>query len=1232
MTYKGKEMTLKVLTRAVLVFALCCAGVFAQTVASTVIGTVVDPAGKLVAGAPATLTSAGTAEVRTAVTDNTGTFRFLNIPAGTYTVTIREPGFKAGIETDVVVHAQENVSAGKITLQAGSVTEFSSAPAEPRVQVVDPAESYTIDAGDLEVLTQKGRDLFGYMHLIPGVVDSANSRDVTNPESIAGVTIDGNAPLSSQMNFNVDGITDLDTGVDNRIHFEPNLDSIREIRVLEANYQAEYGRNSGGIVTVITRNGTQDFHGTADWTHRNTEFNANSWANNHTLTSAGTAEPRVGYRFNVETYGIGGPLFIPHIANQDKKKLFFFFSQERTQQYIPAPTQTTYMPTTAERGGDFSQTFSNSNGNPVSIPILDPLNNNTQFAGNVIPLSRITPAGQELLELFPAPNYAPTQPSQLYIDNYFEQGSDPNTRRNDVLRIDASLTPKTTANIRWMNDHQDTKYLFNGVQFNQTAGSYVYSSNISAIDNPNPGHGYQGTITTAVTPTLINDFTVGESWNQVGYYTTDNYATESRSLEPNLPILFTLPTTNLNKEVVSLTNGYQSLLPTFTFGGNGLPSSAHYLRNGPSAGAAEDFNQAWTVQDNISKVIGRHAFKAGFYGERTTRLQPRSQNYNGEYSFAANSSDPFLNTNDGYVNALLGDVASYTQYTAETTSDILFYNAEFYLQDNWKVSSRLSVDLGMRFYHQTAPIDHDNTFVNFIPADFSKSAESRLYYPACSGVTTCSSAANGLVARDKLTGAIVPSPYIGDIVVGSGNPVSGMVNLGENKVPAAPYTQSSLAFGPRIGFAYDLFGNGKTAIRGGFGIYHDRLPTSTVAGLAGQEPLVYQQTVHDVTFAQIAAIDAGTTPALTNLTIAPANVNAWPSSVPFERVDNGSLDIQHLFGNGMFVNLGYTMNYSYNQYLTYDSNYIPIGTSWPFTPSNLSPTTSGSTSADIGSIYERTLYPGYGSINTAAFLGSSKYNAATASFSKRIAQGLSARAVYTWSHANGVTTYSPEVSNNAGYNYGRLASDRRHNLQITYVYSIPSFATKMGWNKVGYVTNHWTLSGITSIESGAPYNPTCSVTAGDPTPASYTGTPDLTARCNVVGNPGSGTTSGANGTVYFNAAAFALPALATGPNNSLTGPAVLGNLGGGAGVLTLPHTTNFDVTLTKVIPIFGSERRVLKLQVQAYNVFNHTEISGVYSGIQFNPTNNAVSNPSGVGYASSAFPNRVLAFTARLVF
>ncbi len=1147
-------------------------------------------------------------------------------PAGTYTVVVRAVGYKIEIEAGVIVPAQQPASAGRLTLQAGAGTESNSSPAAViQLQPAATSRSYEIQSDDFELLPRKGRDMFDYLRLIPGVVDTKLSREVPASDSIQGISIDGN---TSAINFNVDGVTDLDTGSNQLVHVEPNVDSIQEISVLEDNYQAEYGRNSGGIVTVITKSGTLDWHGTGSWNHRNEEFNANSWNNNHTLTATGAPEPRTPYRFNVETFGIGGPAYIPKVMTPDKKKLFFFFSQERTNDYIPAPDQYAYFPTDNERFGNFSQTFGNANGNALSIPVLDPLNNNTPFAGNIIPVSRISAPGSALLVFFPEPNFTPTATNQLNVVNYFESGSDPYSRRNDVLRLDTQPTPKLSVNVSWFNDHQSENILFDGVQFNNFAGSGLLNSNMAPIQHLNPGHEYRGSFTYAIRPTLIDNFVISKGWSEFAYESTDSYASEERGLLAGLPQPIPYPAVTVNNEVLSPTNSYHTLLPTFTFAGAGLPSDGYYLRNSASAGAAESFNNNWAAQNNVTKTFHSHEFKLGVYAERTTRLQPAGQNYNGAYNFGASTSSPFLDTNDGYANAMLGIAASYTQYTAQTLSDILYYNTEFYAQDHWRVNRRLTVDLGVRGYHATPPVDHDGTFVNFVPANYNRSAMSRLYYPACSNGVPCSNDFNGLVARDALAGATVASEYIGDIVVGSGNPITGMTTIGKN---VAPYQEKSLAYGPRFGFAFDVFGNGKTVVRGGWGMYRDRLATNTVTPLAGQAPLSFAQSFYNVTFPQLGAADGGVAPSLTNVTIAPVSPYSWPSSVPSPGVENGSVDVQHVLGSNTAIDVGGVMNHAFNQFLTYDMNYVPIGAAWPFTKSNLSPATSGNSSADIGSIFERPNFPGYGPITGVAFLGRSNYHAVTARVVQAFTHGLSGSAAYTWSHADGVTTFDAGVPNNTAYNSGRLATDRRQNLQITWIYSLPSVAEKLGHPHFGYLIDHWQLSGITSIVSGAPFSPTCAVTTGLAGPASYTGTPDLSPRCNETGNPNI-TSSNGNGTVYFNPAAFALPALGTGPNNSLTGGPALGNLGGGAGVLTPPTTTNFDVNLTKSIPIFGNERHVLKIQVQAYNVFNHTEVSAVNSAIQFNPTSGQVSNSAYAGNASTAFPNRVLEFAARLVF
>jgi hypothetical protein len=1193
---------------------------FGQTVTSSLVGSVVDPTDAVIAGAPVTLTSVGTGAVRTATTDSLGTFRFVNLEPGTYNVTVKAAGFKNETQTGIVVAAQETHNAGKMVLTIGSGTDSVTVTAEAaQVQVDSGEKSQLVDSKDLEDLTLKGRDLFGYMRLVPGVIDTASSRDVTSHGAISGINING---ATSALNFTVDGVTDMDTGSNTSVQFEPNLDAIQELKVLTSNYAAEFGRNSGGTITMVTKNGTQEFHGTAAWNHRHEEFNADTWVNDHTIKN-GVATPRVPYRYNIFTYSFGGPVFIPKHFNTDKRRLFFFVSEEWVRQFVTGGQEFVYTPTALERNGDFSQSFNN---NGTQIKVLDPNNNNVQFPGNVIPAARINPVGQNVLNFFPLPNYTATLAAQLNVVNYTEQGSATHPRRNDVIRIDYNLTSKLTGFFRVINDFDTSNILYDGVQFSSDVGGVLGQKGISPIEHPNGGHGYATTLTYIVSPTMVNEFTYASDWDQYTYVSLDNYKSEDRSLVPGLPTLFPPPTSATQGRTASPLNGYQNLLPTFSFG---TPSNAvSYSRVGSVAGADYTINPTWYWQDNFSKIVDHHSLKAGVYLEYNTKWQPAQRNYMGAFSFASSSSTPLLNTNDGFANALLGNVNSYSQYNNSTTFNVTYWNAEFYLQDNWKVNRRLTLDIGVRFYHQTPQEDHNNTFVNFKPSLYSKSAIPRIYVPACSnGLTTCTSS-TGLVAKDPGSSATASSGLIGDFVPNTGDPTSGLQVLGVNGVPLAPYHQSPLALGPRFGFAYDVFGDSTTAVRGGAGLFYNRLDGNQYYGLSGQAPTTYQQTVNNVTFAQIATLDGGAPPSLSSLSIAPIAPTAWPANVPWDKVLNASIDLQHTFGTNIVVDVGYNLNYSMDQHLTYDANPIPIGTGWPFTPSNLNPTTTGSTSADIGSIFERTLYPGFGSITENAFWGHANYNALTVTAQKRYSHGVAAGVSYTFSRAMGLTSYTPGIPNNEEWNYGRLSTDRRSNLQFNYSYDFPNLGKKFGIKPLGAVIDHWVFSGIIAIQSGAPFNPSCGLTSGSPSVSGgYTGTPDVSQRCEVIGNPLANIPAG----TFFNPNAYAMPALATGPDNSLVGPPALGDQGGGAGALTYPRVTNFDLTLTKNIPL-GSEKRVLKFQAQAYNALNHPQFNAMNTGIQFNPATNAVSNATSVGLPTGTFPARVMAFSARLQF
>jgi hypothetical protein len=224
----------------------------------------------------------------------------------------------------------------------------------------------------------------------------------------------------------VDGLIDIDTGSNGTLHYEPNMDAIAEARVLSSNYQAEFGRSGGGTISVITKGGGQDFHGSGWWQHRNEDMNANLWNNNR------NGLVKAPYRLGIEGFTIGGPIYIPHHFNSDKRKLFFFFSQEYTGQKINNSPATGNMPTALERGGDFSKSF-DTNG---SLIIINDPTTGKPFPNNVVPSTRINGIGQAVLNYFPMPNYPTNDPSLIYQENYAAIPVGTHTRRNDVVRVD----------------------------------------------------------------------------------------------------------------------------------------------------------------------------------------------------------------------------------------------------------------------------------------------------------------------------------------------------------------------------------------------------------------------------------------------------------------------------------------------------------------------------------------------------------------------------------------------------------------------------------------------------------------------------------------------------------------------------------------------------------------------------------------------------------------------------
>ncbi|MEO7653276.1 MAG: TonB-dependent receptor, partial [Bryobacteraceae bacterium] len=458
----------------------------AQGLTGQVSGSVQDPAGAAVTGARISLINAGTGQARESTTDGSGAFVFTELLPGAYQISVEVPGFKRYEQKDMNLSSGERVTLRQITLELGQVSETLSVTAEAaRLQTQSAERSGLITNTQIKQLALKGRDYLGLVRLLPGVVDSAN-REAPGFNSIQGINING--AREHTINLTLDGVSNLDTGSMSGPFISPSLDAIGEVKVLLTNYQAEYGRSSGGTINVVVKNGTKDFHGVAYYFIRNDALNANEYFNNQ----QGLRKPR--YHYNDAGYTIGGPVIIPKIT-RNRNKLFFFWSEEFIPRKEPQPQLRRTFPTTLERQGNFSQTL-DTNGRV--IPIMDPLNNRVAFPGNVIPANRIDKGGQGLLNVFPLPNVR--DPNNTF-NNAFQNIVD-HPWRQELLRLDWNVSSNTLFYIRMIETAEAFKS--------------AMDTNLGARNWPQFPTNYKltgmGLVTTLIhtfSPTLVNEFTFG---------------------------------------------------------------------------------------------------------------------------------------------------------------------------------------------------------------------------------------------------------------------------------------------------------------------------------------------------------------------------------------------------------------------------------------------------------------------------------------------------------------------------------------------------------------------------------------------------------------------------------------------------------------------------------------------------------------------------------------------------
>lgn len=1128
----------------------------AQLATGSLFGTVQDPSGLPVAGATITLTHSGTGRQVEVYSNERGDFVINGVDPGRYVLGVSSAGFKRAERQGIVVSSGDRLPLGIVTLELGGVTEIISVSAQGAfVQTRSAERADVITPKQVENLLIRGRNIIELVQLMPGVVLRSQPQELS---STSNFNVMGNRHTTN--NITIDGIPAADMGNGSQLKLTVSQDAVAEVKIMASNYQAEYGRMAGSNVVVVTKSGTKDFHGLASYFKRHEQFNANDFFNNMN----GIKRPR--YRYNTWTYNVGGPIYIPGVFNRNREKLFFNWGQE----FWPisrAQNGRVTVPTELERRGDFSQTLDLNNR---LLPVHDPLANNAPFPGNIVPLSRIDRNGQALLNVFDLPNFFDRSISRGQYNYVFTAQTDA-PKYTHSLKIDYNANSNNTFTFGWNGFNEDHK----GSVGIPSSGGLNWPQMVKTwATHP---RGYTARYTRIISPTVLNEFSFGWLTQPADdFYEDSELRRMQRDQVGFLAGQFSRRANPLN------------VIPNATFGG--VPSPANLTIEGrfPLYNRYHILN--WG--NNLSVTRGTHTVKAGVYVEVFRRNQKKAVNFNGLFDFGRNVNNP-LDTNYAYSNALLGYYNTYQESSDAAWMNVRSTGIEWFVQDNWRVNRKLTLDYGIRFYIIPPLYERDDNIAGFVPERFDPSRRAQLIQPGFDANRT-------RVGVHPITGEIYAAAQIGAIAPGVGDPYNGMlVDSQARDYPRGLMENRGIQFGPRFGFAYDVFGDGKTAIRGGGGIFYNRFFTETFFNpFVGQPPIIETPILN---FGRIENLLSS------RGLIYPTNVFAADPAGYLPTVMNFSLSVQRDIGFGTVLDVGYGGSLGRHLYWRRDINPIPMGAN--FNPANSDPTIPG---RPLPAPFLRPI-PGYNNINSIEGASSSNYHALLVSAKRRFTRGIEFGLAYTWSKAldfNDTDTESISPLVNARvWNYGLAGFDRTHIVNLNYVWDIP--AIRWSNSTARMLINGWQISGITSFVSGEPLGIGYTTT----TAVDITGTPSQGARIVVLDNPvlpKRERTFSRN----FRTDVFRLPERGTIGNAAKT-------------LIRGPGINNWDIALFKNFPIREQVR--IQFRWELYNAFNHTQFSSVDTTARFDTATGQQVNAR-FGEFTAARNPRQMQFALRFFF
>jgi Carboxypeptidase regulatory-like domain len=1047
-----------------------------QQVTGNIVGKVQDTQGGVVVKAHVDAANQDTGLKRTAVTNSQGEYRFDFLPPGSYMIQVTSAGFRTFRRTGVVLQVGQFARVDA-TLQIGEASSTVTVEAAaPAVNTSDATVGQTVTTAQITTLPLVNRDVYSLLTITPGVQHTESLNKLGFPSQRTFINGGADATMGS-VNYYLDGGPNIST-LRNSGNELPNPDAIAEFRVDTNNFSAEYGRFGNGVIDVVTRSGTNAFHGSAFEFLRNTDLNANTY-------NAISKPPLHRNQFGGT---VGGPIV--------RNKTFFFGSYSGLRQQTPQFLNSAVVPTEAERGGDFSA---------VSNPIIDPLNGQ-QFPGNIIPASRFDPTAVSILSKdIPLAN----QPNNVY------QAQIPNPYNTDeyLAKIDHLLTDSQRLT--------GSYYTTAGTNSVQTGGNLPWSIQQYNWRQQNANLNYTWTIT----PSLVS-----ETWLSYTRYFGGRTNLPAESLQDFGSDYTVQGTPSLPQITVS---GY------FTLG----QSIA-----GPVAGS-----NIYNIRHVMSWVHGRHSIRFGGELGLDKDVQQTLLNNYGVFSFTGSETGPKKGEGDGFADFLLGLPVSMNQDAPEDAYYDTWIGGLF-VQDDFKILPRLTLNLGLRWDIQTPPVDPQNREETFVPGVQSQ---------------------------------VLPDAPAGILVVGDPGVGRGVVSTQWNHIS------------PRLGFAWDPSGDGKTAIRGGAGIFFGSVSGNGWGTVENSQPFAVREKFSDIASLThpYADMPGGVSPFpyvyspssaqfIYPAGLLPIALNfRWPYSYQF------NFTIQREVAKGLSVSAGYVGTLSHHLAFSPDVNY-PIFT-------------STATSSNYNT--RRPIEPGVlSTINMMESNGTASYNGLQVTAKKTMGRHLSFTAFYTFSKSlaseemdGNTTNGGAEDFTNLALEHGRSDYDQRHVFNAAVIWNLNYYTGSQGWMR--RVLNGWTISPIITLSSGLPFT----VTTGKDN--NYDG--NNNDRANLVGDPylDPNRSRSAVAAEWFNTAAFVANPIGTDGTSARN-------------LLDAPGSRNVDMGLFRSFEL----RESMHLQFRA-------EFTNFFNMVNLNAPNATLSS-SNFGVITSADDMRQLQLGLRLTF